>query len=274
MSFKTACKLAGTIILGVLATAIATPRVTLWAAAGDRMEEAYWFIRWCREYQDGMAIIVAVTAAVLIWRPPRKQPGVDLSAAIRKDISRAVDGDFSLAWCVATRNMLKGALGARYAREFDASLWDDNPETASKAYLRGLSNRVDGRFMRSSRLAREKESHRLEAAFDMIRELIEGAPQLDARFTEANRRGVVEWREKCITTLQELLAEQHAGAWQKVLAALGVVESQCPDEVRCAVKAAAIHLRAIYSKLDEIMLSKEFVLTNGQYNAVFPINRN
>ena len=192
------------------------------------------------------------------------------SRAIREQILKAASEEYSKEWRGRTRGVLRGALGARYVREFNAMLSDVNPEGASTSYLRSLAARVDGSFSRSARLERQRESHRFNSAFDMIWEVIEEEPDLSVPLTAPVRRSVVAWRDKGIRVLQELLKDEHADAWKKVLAALALVGTEAKEDVQAAVKKAVLQLRAIYAKLDDTMLSTTFALTSEEDDSLRP----
>lgn len=223
-------------------------------------------------YLMGMIMSVACVVGLLFepWRIFRRTE-TNTESAVRAQLLKVAGADFSPHWAGDIRNALRPCLGERYVREFDMALWNGGPGRG-KAYVENLLSRLDGAVLRASRIEKQRESPRFVSACDMIRELIDGAPQLDGRFTQAARDKVIKWRERAVTTIQELLADEHGDACLKVLAALAIVGTQSPDEVRTSVEDAIRQLRLIYTKLDEAMLSKTFRLNSGQYNAAYPID--
>jgi len=233
-----------------------------------------------------VAIAIGVIGLVLDFKPWRwrvfrrddsteeqitVQTETNTESAVRAQLLKVAGADFSPHWAGDIRNALRPCLGERYVREFDMALWNGGPGRG-KAYVENLVSRFDGAVLRASRIEKQRESPRFVSACDMIRELIDGAPQLDGRFTQAARDKVIKWRERAVTTIQELLADEHGDACLKVLAALAIVGTQSPDEVRTSVGDGISQLRLIYTKLDETMLSKTFRLNSGQYNAAYPID--
>jgi hypothetical protein len=106
----------------------------------------------------------------------------------------------------------------------------------------------------------------------MIEELINDAPSCKP----LDRKAVAKWRDRVITTLQELLDDSHQDTWLKVHAALYGVEKtsiQTAQEVKDNVDKVLVQLRALHGRYDHTMVRRKSSLTNGEYNRIYPDDR-
>lgn len=204
--------------------------------------------------------IVIVSLVVGKWWTGEESPGEEQTETddrVRSKLQGFANSDRnSPEWRSRVRNFIKGSLGDRYAIEFDGAAWGGE----AKAYLDGLAARVDGALLASSRRERQNESQRLVASREILRELVDSPP---SDFTKKSRMAVSEWSDRCVTALQELLSDEHDDAWKKIHCLLYFTDDAKPDEVRDGVDKAIRHLRTIYAKLTDSMLSTSFSLRAG-----------
>ncbi len=116
------------------------------------------FPEWIYNPDLWWVIVITIISGLFIWWIWSRPDEENTVAAVKTELSKIADEKYSVEWQSKTSSALRAMLNAKFAKEFNDCLQQTQSEASARSYLRRLGVRVDGAFLRQTRLERWRKS--------------------------------------------------------------------------------------------------------------------